>query len=218
MEMWKKRAIIELREKENNDSLRPAHYDETDDMIRLIGGNSEYLVFKDYSDAEYFAEDYVREMLEDTPESFDKTFLSGHLIVTDTDKRLIAGEEARYIADDLRESEPERLIEEAGMDIDEYNEKDSDEQEEMLDDAYNIVYDNVYDEWYDGLDSDPIYFLTKETGLYSEEDVLKCSFIMIDIEEASSDAVRIDGVSHFLSTYDGYQIDLSNGVVAYRQN
>ena len=41
---------------------------------------------------------------------------------------------------------------------------------------------------------------------------------LIDIDKASESAVDTDGVAHFLSSYDGEQIDLSNGHVAYRTN
>jgi hypothetical protein len=41
---------------------------------------------------------------------------------------------------------------------------------------------------------------------------------LIDIQSASENAVYTDGIAHFLSSYDGEQIDLSNGHVAYRTN
>ena len=41
---------------------------------------------------------------------------------------------------------------------------------------------------------------------------------LIDIDSASEEAVGIDGIAHFISYYDGKQIDLDNGVVAYRIN
>ena len=41
---------------------------------------------------------------------------------------------------------------------------------------------------------------------------------LIDISGASEDAIDTDGVGHFLSSYDGIEIELDNDVVAYRTN
>jgi hypothetical protein len=41
---------------------------------------------------------------------------------------------------------------------------------------------------------------------------------LIDIDGASEEAVRVDGIAHFISSYDGNTIYLPNGVVAYRLN
>jgi hypothetical protein len=41
---------------------------------------------------------------------------------------------------------------------------------------------------------------------------------LIDIEDASTEAVAIDGIAHFLSRYDGETLYLSNDNVAYRVN
>ena len=41
---------------------------------------------------------------------------------------------------------------------------------------------------------------------------------VIDIDDASTDAVATDGIAHFLSRYDGETLYLSNDNVAYRTN
>ena len=39
-----------------------------------------------------------------------------------------------------------------------------------------------------------------------------------DSEEAAENAIRTDGVAHFLASYDGEEIELDNGNVMYRVN
>jgi antirestriction protein len=127
------------------------------------------------------ADDFAQELVDDTGiQSFID--FERYLIVSDTDRRLLAQEMADNYVDDIKyEDGGNRLIEEAGLDVDEYEEADSDRQEEMLDEAREIVYDEYYDTWYDGL-SDPYYFLVEEQGLYSAEDFANANFVQIDYE------------------------------------
>ena len=41
---------------------------------------------------------------------------------------------------------------------------------------------------------------------------------LIDIDEASRDAVQSDGIAHFIASYDGITLYLLNNNVAYRNN
>jgi antirestriction protein len=127
------------------------------------------------------ADDFAQELVDDTGiQSFID--FERYLIVSDTDRRLLAQEMADNYVDDIKDEDGgNRLIEEAGLDVDEYEEADSDRQEEMLDEAREIVYDEYYDTWYDGL-SDPYYFLVEEQGLYSAEDFANANFVQIDYE------------------------------------
>jgi hypothetical protein len=127
------------------------------------------------------ADDFAQELVDDTGiQSFID--FERYLIVSDTDRRLLAQEMADNYVDDIKDEDGgNRLIEEAGLDVDEYEEADSDRQEEMLDEAREIVYDEYYDTWYDGL-SDPYNFLVEEQGLYSAEDFANANFVQIDYE------------------------------------
>ena len=110
-----------------------------------------------------------------------------YVYITETDRRLLAQEQADTYVDDIKyEDGGNRLIEEAGLDVEEYEEADSDRQEEMLDEAREIVYDEYYDNWYEGL-SDPYYFLVEEQGMYSPEDLFNDSFIRVDYERLARD-------------------------------
>lgn len=44
------------------------------------------------------------------------------------------------------------------------------------------------------------------------------SFIQIDVDKAVEDAIDTDGISHFLDRYDGSELDLPSGAIAYGTN
>jgi len=136
-----------------------------------------------YDNAEDFAEQLVDEMggLENfsSPEYY--------VYMTDTDRRLLAGEMADSYVQDIRDEDGgNRLIEEAGLNIDEYEDASEESKEEMLDLASSMVNDEYYDTWYEGL-SDPYYFLVEEQGIYSPEDIFNASFISVDYEKLARD-------------------------------
>jgi hypothetical protein len=81
-----------------------------------------------------------------------------------------------------------------------------------MQDFVNVMTESQLDEGNDGLD----YFISN----FGEEETYKMAIKnnLIDIDEASKDAVNIDGIGHFLSSYDGETLYLSNDCVAYRTN
>jgi antirestriction protein len=144
------------------------------------GGVEEF--YGKYDDAEDFAMQLVDDIGIESFNSYEY-----YMYVTDTDRRLIAQEQADFYVDDIRnEDGGNRLIEEAGMDVDEYEEADSEMQEEMLDKAREIVYDEYYDTWYEGLD-DPKNFLVDEQGIYDTESFANLSFVRVDYEKLGRD-------------------------------
>ena len=136
------------------------------------------------------AEDFAQQLVDDIGiESF--TDFQYYLEVSDTDRRLLAQDMADSYVDDIRDEDGgNRLIEEAGLDVDEYEEADSDRQEEMLDEAREIVYDEYYNNWFEGL-SDPYYFLVEEQGMYSPDDFANANFVRVDYEKLG-DALEQD--------------------------
>lgn len=114
-----------------------------------------------------------------------------YLEISETDRRLLSQEMADSYVDDIRDEDGgNRLIQEADLDVEEYEEADSDRQEEMLDEARELVYDEYYDNWYMGL-SDPYYFLVEEQGLYDAESFAKADFVRVDYEKLG-DALEQD--------------------------
>jgi antirestriction protein len=136
------------------------------------------------------AEDFAQQLVDDVGiESF--TDFEYYLYITDTDRRLLSQDMADSYVDDIKDEDGgNRLIEEAGLDVEEYEEAESDRQEEMLDEAREIVYDEYYNNWMEGL-SDPYYFLVEEQGMYDAESFANANFVRIDFEKLA-DALEQD--------------------------
>ena len=208
---------------------------------------TEWIIFENYDDAEYSAKDRVREDLENEPELFTPSWLENYITMSDTDRRIIAQEESDYQADEADESAirssrhyddstvdeiqeridelEERLSEEEDDDrqtelqdeIDELEKEKEEAEEQAIEDAREEIRSEQYDEIYDALE-DPIEYFVEQQGIYSREDLLKQSFVMIDIDEATDDAVSTDGVAHFIAHYDHNEIELPSGAYAYRRD
>ena len=126
--------------------------------------------------------DFAYEMVEEIGiDNFSKPEV--YTYVSETDKRIIAGEEGDNFVDNLSDRE---IIEEADMDFDEYQEADEEAQEKMLEEAKDIVRKQIYEEWYEGLD-DPYDFLVEEKGMYKYSDLKNLSFVQIDYEKLAND-------------------------------
>jgi len=147
-----------------------------------------------YDSAEDFAYQQVEEIgLENfsSPEYY--------VYITNTNRRLLAGEMADSYVQDIRDEDGgNRLIEEAGLNLDEYENADEQEKEELLDLASSMVNDEYYDNWYEGL-NDPYYFLVEEQGMYSAEDFFNASFISVDYEKLGRDLDQ----DYTIIEYDG---------------
>ena len=136
-----------------------------------------------YDSAEDFAESLVDDLGIESFSNFES-----YLYVTDTDARLLAQEMAdNYVDDIIAEDDGERIIGEAELDLDEYQEADEDRREAMIEEAREIVYDAYYDEWYNGLKSDPYSFLVEEQGMYDAESFANSNFAVIDYEKIVRD-------------------------------
>jgi antirestriction protein len=135
-------------------------------------------------------QDFAEELVDDIGITSFNDF-QYYLEISETDRRLLAQEEADTYVDDIRnEDGGNRLIEEADLDVEEYEEADSDRQEEMLDEAREIVYDRLYDRWYDSLD-DPYSYLVEELGYYDADSFADANFIRVDYEKLA-DALEQD--------------------------
>jgi hypothetical protein len=153
-------------------------------------GTREYIVFADTNEAEDYATKQVEADLEDDPTMFNQDWLRHHIYMSDTDRRIIAGEEADSRVED----------------------------EEYEDDAArDAAYDEIYEQVYDALE-DPIAYFVDDNGIYTVEELMKQSFINIYTKKAAQEAVSTDGVAHFLATYDGDENETDGGLAYYRTN
>ena len=136
-------------------------------------------------------QDFAEQLVDDLGGIQNFNDFEYYLEISDTDRRLLSQEMADGYVDDIRaEDGGNRLIEEAGLDVDEYEEADSDRQEEMLDEAREIVYDEYYNNYFEGL-SDPYYFLVEEQGIYDAESFANANFVRVDYEKLA-DALEQD--------------------------
>lgn len=210
-------------------------------LIKLEDGK-EYRIFKDEDQAERMAEDIVRDDLENEPELFSQDFLEQHYSMSDTDRRIIAGEEADarldgmddgdLITDYGYEDEFDEIQEKIDALEDEITEGVSEEKEkklqdkidqyeqdkdQLIDEARDDARYQIYDEVYDALD-DPYDYFVEEQGMYSREEFFKASFMSLDVEDAVEDAISQDGWAHFISRYDGDYTELGSGQIVVREN
>jgi hypothetical protein len=125
-----------------------------------------------------------------------------------------------YATDIMTEDDdkyPNRLIAEMVqwgiMDSDEAKGSDAEEiANDRMEDFVNALTDDQINQGNDGFD----YYIDN----FGEEEAFKMALEnnLIDIEGASEDAVSVDGVAHFISSYDGEEILLDGGSYAYRIN
>jgi len=238
---WEEAALEALAEEEDVDvdDFRTGKGPDRNSFTAELG-RREWLVFKDERDAEKYAIEYVRDMLNDEPGLFTSDWLRGFITMSKGDAREIALEDASSYVEDIRdEDDGLRVVQEANMEAewDEIEEAtwdldnedpppdDYDKQLQALEDRKEKLVEKAAEELEDRMSSDTEdEILSDPLGWYEERfgklDMNKLpSFFFLDIEEAAQDAVSMDSVAHFLSGYDGNEIDLGrSGAVAYRTN
>lgn len=140
-------------------------------------------------------EDYAYRMVEDGVIND----LSQYMMISETDRRILAGEEADSRLEDMSN---EDMIRDANMEDEvEGLEEDSPEYEAIVSKARDHLHDEIYNEIYASLD-DPINYFVEEQGMYSIEDLANRSFIQIDYEKLGRDlGYDVNEVEHDGKTY-----------------
>jgi len=203
-------------------------FQDNGDSLILEFGSQSWIGFRDYSDAESFAQNYVREMLESEPETFNQNWLMNyvdedvaqnffwsvynewnHSYAEDINsERSSQGYDSR-LTDELVErgivSEEDVLDEETG-DV-----KEGWDPTDYIDDFVEKMTDDQISEGQGGYDHYKFNFGQDEAQKLLVEQNL------IDFDAAADDAVNTDGVAHFLNHYDGNEYE-ADGTYWYRQN
>lgn len=224
---------------EITDSLdwNKGRYSDWGDAGSFKADGTEYNIVRSGDEAEAIALKLVKQDLESEPEIFNQDFIQQHMTITDTDRRLIAVDEADARASDLRydlERENfEDVFQQTGKYQDEFsaledkvlNAESGSDEEKAAKAEITKLGEKAIEEWEsDYADEveealkDPIQYFVKDQGIYSIEDLMKASFISIDVDAAAQDAIDQDGVYHFISLYDGNADTLPSGAVYFRED
>lgn len=214
---WMKEALLNLQLVEDDNSLQITHTNE--DSFSVEGDSAEYRVFETYAIAYNTAIEQVREDLEENPDYFNQDWLMNWVDVDDTIENILE-EYYRSYADDIAFEDDStynnRLIAEMvanGLMTEE--EATSEDADDIAEDNVDNLVDLYVEENMEG-DKGVEWYISN----FGQDDFrdLVIDNNLIDISGASEDAVDTDGVAHFLSSYDGEEIELDNDVVAYRTN
>lgn len=208
---WKQEAMRDLMDKEdvtleNHDGTSRGGNRRGVFVATTPDGRKEYEVFKNRDIAHSVAKQRIKEDIEMQPEIFNQSFLKNHVYVTDTDARMIAQDDARSRTEGRTRAELEGMA-------DRYNaEVSKDMERSELREKVEIAMSEKFKKQ---IKEDPIDYFS---DIYGEDKVMEQSFIRINSEEAAEAAIQADGIAHFISFYDGQEILLPSGALAYRVN
>ena len=217
---WMEEALVSLIEETGNDDLEITIVSDNGNEFYATDDNVEYRVFKTEDDAEEKAIEGIREDMEESPENFNQDFLVPYIDGGDFFKETLDEMNYSYAEDVASESDSKyanrliaELVENGLMDEDDAESGNAEELADYYkDDFVSLMTDSQLDEGNNGLN----YFISN----FGEEETYQMvrDNNLIDIDSASRDAVNSDGIAHFLSSYDGETLYLSDDYVAYRVN
>ena len=136
-------------------------------------------------------EDWAEEFLEQSG-GLGKDNAASYLTMTDTDKRIIAGEEAD---NHIENASDEDILSDASMENEYEEETDEKKKAAILDAAKEEVRSAFQDEVEEKLE-DPVDYFVDEQGMYSIEELMKQNFISIDYEAYARDC-ELNGEMYF---------------------
>ncbi len=188
---------------EINESFKEeGRYSDMGEAGSFVADGQEYNWIANEDEAERIATELNRQTLQDEPELFNQEWLQSYITMTETDRGVIANEEAGNRVENMSD---EDILKEAG-----------EEDESKLEDAKLALIEKYHDEIYESL-ADPVNYFVNEQGMYSAEDLMKQTWITIDVNEAASAATAEDGWAHFLSLYSGDYETTKDGVVYFKE-
>ena len=212
---WIEESLIDLQNEVDMDDLVVEN--SNNNHYTASNGDAEFEVFETEDDARERAIERVKEDLEENPEYFSKDWLMNYIDGEDFFTEVYNEWNESY-ANDIESEDSDkyanRLIEEMvenGIVSSEEAKEDDFDAEDYKDAFVELMTsnqmweDNGLEHYIDNFGEEQAFKVVSDNNL-------------IDIDKASESAVDTDGVAHFLSSYDGEQIDLSNGHVAYRTN
>ena len=242
LDEWQQTALVELAEDIGEPMERDeetGHYttnlsvDSFDgfSMTVSLGRNHDWYVYRDDDAATNAAIDLAENGIEEG--IFSTDFLSRY-INTDRLKRDLSSDVEEGIRRDFEdqysdnESKRDFFLKRGDLDDDDVygmgTDDDGDEVQVELDVDEGPLAERIDSLSEDYIEAetnsrieDPIAYLQE---IFGDEDGLKQAMELggIDTRRAATDAVNDDGAANFLASYDGSQIDLRSGAVAFRHN
>jgi hypothetical protein len=188
-------------------------YSDWGDSGSFTADGDEYTYISSDEEATRIALKIVEEQLQHEPEMFSQDWLKQHYYVTDTDKRIVANEEADSRMESL---DDEEILISSDMEEEWEAAESDDAKDAILEKAKDKLLEDHYEDVYRMLEKDPIGYFADEIGMGLEE-TLKMNVLSLDTREAAEDAVRTDGWAHFLSLYDGDYTELDGGLVIFKE-
>jgi hypothetical protein len=91
--------------------------------------------------------------------------------------------------------------------------------EDLREQLVEQITDRIEDELLD-----PVQYFIHDQGIFSNVgELLANNLVSVDYKKAAQEAVNVDGVAHFIASYDGNEMDLTDPetnetFVAYRTN
>ena len=220
VEDWMEEALESLIQETGFDELEITMVSDNGNEFIATDNKLEYRVFKTEDDAEEKAIEGIREDMEESPENFNKDFIIQYIDgreYFENELNLMNGAYAYEIQNESDEKYENRLIAEMvewGILNEEQAESDNAEElaEQNIDEFIFLLTNDQLEQGNSGLD----YFIS----IFGEEETMKIVIDnnLIDIDEATYNAIKEDGIGHFLSSYDGETLYLKNDFVAYRVN
>lgn len=174
-------------------------YDENNFEVQSTG--EEYIV-ADYDTTYDLAEQDVINTIDDlgidafTP--YFQEWIMDYAVNEDWFKDALA-ESQRYYYEDMDEDEFIEVCKENDISPDDDN---------AIDELVDIYLDGI-DDYVDEFKS--IYGDSEFSTAVKEND-------LIDLDKVVEEAIRVDGIAHFIARYDGEEIELSDDLFAYRTN
>lgn len=199
------------------DSANP----ESTTKFQINAGDLEFLVFKNYDEAEAYALEIVRNDLQSEPEIFTQDWLRSY--VDEEKLKNAIGDPYEDWEDEVRgldyEELLDKMVEEGYVEDDDpvFFKKNGDKRimNPVRVKALNKYMDDYIERekptW------EPWQWLE---DVYGAEEAIKQAIEMVgfDVDEAAKSAVSTDGWAHFVARYDGHSHELENGAVYCRTN
>lgn len=210
------------------DKLEEKQYDVGKGEVFSTEDGREYMVFKSYDDAEEYAKENMKDMFESDKGTWEGAdWVKQFLTITDTDRRIIAGEESDRIVEDRDDDEILDIAESDDIiDSDKKEEltnwKDSESSDDnekfqkAIDRLKEQIVEKAYDRIYKELE-DPVQYFVEDQGMYSLEDLAQQNFITQDFDGMVQYVIDNDGIAGQLAGYDGDEVEIE-GLYLYRTN